>query len=377
MPEPIEVEGVKFTPEKTVDFDEYLKQKAAAEKTEAPDPTPTPEVPEVPEPKAEDPAPEDPKGPETPAVEDKEIPLEEITLEVDGEEIQANEIVDRYSKTKEELDSIKKDEFLNRFIEFYKGGGDPAEFLGKATQKWDQVSDFELIRRDFYEKNTDLDDEAKEIFFERKLSELYGVNLDGSFDEEDSKTAKIGKQLMKRDAKSLRDTRIEEQKKFLLPENKSQETSKQPQINVEAIRQDLLKDKDISEFVKTKSIPVGEGLVFETDQDPNKVIGMMTNVSDFWKLFQNQDGSPNKALITKVFTFALDPSKYDARVLELGKDLGAEQYLKEQRNTSSTTQKVNVVDKSLDREEVVVVNGKIVKGNSTEFIKAGVAQRKK
>jgi hypothetical protein len=379
--DPINQNGVTFSPEKVVDLDKLFSTPLPPKVTEpeekkvepvTTEPIVEPVKADTPEPVV---TPEPAATPEPVTATTPELSLDEISLELGDEKMSANEFLSRYETVKNELEEIKGDEFLNKFIAFRKTGGDPAEFLSKATAKWDQQSEISLLRNQFESENTDLDGEVKEILFERKLRELYGVNPDGSFDEETSREAKVGRQLMQRDANKYRATKIEEQKSFLLSQEKPVVKAQPVQYDPEKARQELLQDKELQGFLSSKSLTVGEGLSYEVE-DPNKVIGMMANVGDFWKMFAKPDGSYDKQALAKVFSFALNPKKYEDAILKLGKDSGGEEYLKEQKNTSGKTQ--TVINNSTDKDEVVVRNGKIIStGNNEGFLKAAVAQKRR
>lgn len=381
----IEQNGVRFTPEKVVDLDAYEKNKqqapadggASAEQKNEPvaqdqEKVADQEQPEssASEPKAEQPVQDqkdDGQQVQQP-VNNDEIPLEELYIATDDGELSVSDIWEKYKGTQSELEKIKSDEFLSRFIDFYKEGGDPAQFLKVATAKWEDTSDIQLLKMQFDNENSDLDEEARQIIFERELVSKYGVNPDGTYDDADSREAKVGKQLMRRDAQKMRTSLIEEQKKFMLPQPKSQ----QQQLDPNAIRQELLKDRQLEGFLKSKSVPVGDGFSYEAD--PNKVIGMMSNTSEFWNLFKKPDGDWDKAAMAKVFAFALDPKKYDDHILKLGQDVGSESYLKEQKNTVERG-KTNVINKATDKDNMMVRNGRII-GNSEELLKAFISQKR-
>lgn len=377
MDNKVQQNGVSFAPEKVVDLDAYEKSKAEAqapaeggtEETKSEETQSSDEKVEQVSAQNTEEVNGETKTDDVKSNEEGEVSLDEIQLKLGEEELSANEFLTRYDQVKTELDKIKGDQFLGKFIEFYENGGDPAEFLQKATIKWDQVNDLQLLKMQFDQENTDLDEEAKQIIFERELVSKYGVNPDGTYDDDDSKEAKVGKQLMKRDAQKLRSAMAEEQKKFMMPQPKGN----QQQVDPNAIREELLRDKELESIVKNKSVPVGENFSYQAD--PEKVIGMMANTGDFWKLFQKPDGSFDKATIAKVFAFALDPKKYDDHILKLGQDIGSESYIKEQKNTAEKG-KARVVDKSTDTSAPFVRGGRIMGGNSDDLLKAFVAQKR-
>ena len=394
MSEPIDQNGVKFTPEKVVNLDELLNkpsdqntEEPVAETKEATEPEKKEDLPDGQSSSNEEPAEGKDAEPElktdkqpervAPINDGDEIPLEEITFDLgEGNEIAATELLDKYTEISGQLEKIKGDAFLNKFLEFYQNGGDPSEFFQKATVKWDNINDVDLMRMKFNEENADLDEDVKQILFERQLFDKYSINPDGTFEDEDSREAKVGKQLLKRDAVKIRESKIEEQKNYLLPQKKDESQQQQAVYDPEKVREELLKDKDVQEFVSKKALPVGGEFSYEVS-DPNKVIGMMANVSEFWNLFKKPDGSFDKPAIAKVMAFAMDPKKYDDHILKLGRDSGSESYIKEQKNTVEKG-KTKVIDRSTDRDEVRIVGGKIVSDNAKEdLLKAFAAQRRK
>lgn len=390
MAETVEQNGVKFTPEKVVNLDELMNQpkpdaEGAGEKM---DKAPESEQPEAAAENSAEPentesntgesvdsnTEESGENKSQPKKDGDNIPLEEIYLNLGDKEMNASELVEEYEKLSDEIKKIKDDEFLGRFVEYYQNGGDPAEFLQRATVKWDSVNDIDLLRMKFYQENSDLEGDAKDILFERELLNKYSINPDGTFDDEDSREAKLGKQLMKRDASKLRTTMIEEQKNFLLPQKKD-ESQQQESYDPEKYKQELLQDSDLKNFMSKKSLPVGEGMSYDV-KDPSKVIGMMANVGEFWELFRKPNGDWDKVGLAKVFSFALDPKSYTDHILKLGRDMGSEAYIKEQKNTVERG-KVNVVDKSTDKDVVSVRDGRIIGNNKEDLLKAFIAQKRK
>lgn len=376
--ETIEQNGVSFTPSKVVNLDELFKDDVKTETDPGSDQKiDDPKVDTIITDKPTDGASNTDEPKEVDTITDADAPkdydLNEIVLELGEEKYNANEFLDRYESLSKELEEIKGDEFLNRFIEHYKTGGDPSEFLQKAGAKWEEASEVSLLKAQFNKDNADLTDDVREMLFERKLMEQYGVNPDGTFDDETSRDSKIGKQLMKRDADKFRATQIDEQKKFMLPKEPVKQ-SPQQQFDPAKVKAELMQDKELQSFVEKKALPVSDTFSYEVES-PEKVIGMMANVGEFWQMFAKPDGSYDKQALAKVFAFALNPKKYEDAILKLGRDSGAEDYLKEQRNTSGKTQQV--ISKTTDTDQVTVRNGKIVGGNDKEgFMKAMIAQKR-
>lgn len=403
MTEPIQQNGVTFTPHKVVNLDELMNQKpqsadgavenssedlkseeasdddsgskpASADSDTTDTDQSTDKLSEEQKGDSIESSNENNDNKEIDEQEDDNIPLEDLYLPIGDSELSASELVSKYEQISTELDKIKNDEFLSRFVDFYQNGGDPAEYLRKATTDWSKLDDMQLLWMQFNEANADLDQDAKEILFERELLAKYSIGPDGTFDNEDSKEAKLGKQLLKRDAGRLREAKIDEQKKFLLQKNE-RASQEQPTYDPEAERQKLMSDPELSSIISEGDIKISNGLTYGVDS-PEEVIGMMSNVGKFWGLFQKPDGSWDKQAVARVFAFAMNPDKYENYILNLGKAAGSYGYIKDQKNTVEKG-KTKVIDKSTDKDSVYVRDGKIVGSNKEDLLKAFVSQKRK
>lgn len=257
---------------------------------------------------------------------------DEVVFEVNGEDVSATEIFHKYQDATEKLDAIEKDEWLKKFVDYRLKGGDPLAYLQTQTRDWAKVREIDLLRESFFESDAaqGLDDEAKEELFARELSEKYGSSIDGKYEDETTKVAKLGKQLMKRDADKVRTSKLELQQKFGLPTA----VEKKPEQVFDPVkeREALLKNDEIKSFVENKMVRIGDTDYGHEVEDPEKVIGMMTDTRNFWRLFAKEGGGTDWDRLQKTMAFALDPSKYEATVLALGRNLGEEKYLKEKKN---------------------------------------------
>lgn len=230
------------------------------------------------------------------------------------------------------LKQIESDSFLQKFIEYKLAGGDPQVYLESQAKDWAKEPDFKILRDQFYASVAvkGLDAEAAEELWSREVSEKYSASITGEYEDGNSKDARIGKQLMKRDAEALRSTNIAEQKKFTF--TKAEE---KPLVQYDPVkeRENILKNESVKTFVADKLVAIGETGYAHEVEDPEAIIGMMTDARDFWKLFRKEDGTVDYGKLTKAFAFAKNPSKYENDILSLGKSLGEEAYLKAKKNT--------------------------------------------
>ena len=258
---------------------------------------------------------------------------EDVRIDFNGTELTAKEVYTKYEEANSKLKSIEDDEWLKKFVDFKLSGGDPLEYLQSQTRDWSKVGDFDLLREEFYssEKVAGLDDEAKEELFAREISDKYSANIDGSYEEEDSKLARVGKQLMRRDAEKLRTTQVDKQKNFTIPKA---EEKKQVEFDPAKERESLLKNEEIKNFMSNKLVRIADTEFAHEVENADDVIGMMADQRNFWKLFVADSGQTDWSKLTKAFAFAKNPSKYENDILTLGRNQGIESYIKEKKNVS-------------------------------------------
>lgn len=265
----------------------------------------------------------------------------------------------------ERLSKIEGDPFLKKFIDYRLAGGDPQAYLESQAKDWTKEGDFKVLRDEFFasDKVAGLDKEAAEELFEREISDKYGAGIDGEYIEVDSKAARVGKQLMKRDAEKLRAGHIESQAKFAF--TKAEE---KPVVQYDPAkeRENILKNENMKSFVGDKLVRISDTEYAHEVEDAEAIIGMMTDQRNFWSLFKKEDGTIDFGKLTKAFAFAKNPSKYESDVLALGKSLGQEEYLKQKKN-------IGQIKKEIDQDSTV--DGKTF--DKIGFLKALAAQNPK
>jgi hypothetical protein len=366
-----------FEEGKVIDMDAHIAaQKAALEAKGTPPPSDTPpadtpppsdappaDAPPVDNPPVDAPPVDAPPADAPPTEVDEFTAPEEISITVDGEEQTLKEVLTKYSDVQSELKKIKADPFLQKFIEFRLAGGEPEAFLNSQAKDWTKPTDFQILKEAFFasDKVAGLDDEAAEELFSRELSEKgYNVSSEGKFEDENSKEARVGKQLLARDASKLRQAHIEAQKKFSY--EKPQE---KPVVQFDPVkyRQELGAIEPVKNFLANKQVGISGTEYAHEVGDPEAVIGMITDTRKFWKLFQNPDKTTDYTKLQKALAFAIDPEGYDKDLLDLGYTLGEERFLKEKKNISN----IRELDQNKDVDN---------KGFSKEgFLKAAKEQK--
>ncbi len=292
---------------------------------------------------------------------------DDVIIDVNGKEMTATEVFAKYEEATTKLEAIEGDEWLKKFVDYKLNGGDPLAYLQSQTRDWAKASDFDLLRDDFYasDKVAGLDDEAKEELFAREISDKYSASIDGTYEDEDSKLARVGKQLIRRDAEKLRAAQIEKQKNFSLP--KAEE--KQPVVAFDPAkeRESILGNEEMKAFAANKLVRLADSDFAHEVENPEEIIGMMVDDRKFWALFKNKDGKPDWGKLTKAFAFAQNPSKYESDLLALGKNQGVESYLSQKKNVTRVRE-VSQDKAATDSTGVF---------NKTEFLKQMALQLKK
>lgn len=271
------------------------------------EPAPAPEVAPEPEPAAE-PAPEVPAAPDF-------NPTEYVKTATNG----------RFSSLEELLELAEKDapapqfkdDFIKSAVEYYEKNGSLKPFLEAMQMDYDNMEPMELMRHKLRSEYSDLSESAFNKLYKREVIDKYNLDED-SYEEED---VELGKQLLKKDAESLRQQLKSEQSKFLEPENDSQDDSQQlseqwaSRVESDSLTQQLLQSKSVTIEVD------GEEFNYEID-NPQQVMEMTKDNSKFFNLFLNEEGEVDLAKWYKVVAFALEPDVYERSLLNHGKTVG-------------------------------------------------------
>lgn len=301
--------------------------------------------------------------------EDDNVDLDDILVSIGDQEKKVSDIVKDYQALSQKSAEIEKDEFLKNFVEHYLAGGDPSDYL-RSKQDLTKVDDLTLMKNRFWESNSDLDEDVREALFEKELNEKYGMNPDGTFDDETSKAAKIGKQLMKRDAEKVRTEKSESQKKFEIKRREAQKQDQPAKVNPADQLKAISELPEVKDLLAKKSVVLEDGVSLPVE-NPDEVIGMMADLNKFWAKFKDPKGNVNWNQVKRLMAFASDPAKYDKHLLSIGNDRGQENYLKEQKNIGGLDSKT--IDKSLDTEGLNLNSD----ADKEAFLKAALVQKNK
>lgn len=220
-----------------------------------------------------------------------------------------------------------KDDFIKKVVDKYNNDGSLKEFFEAHATDWNKVSDEEVLRRDFFESNSDLDEETLNLIWKRELAK-YNIDPE-EFSEEE---VKVGQAVMKRDANNKRKERIEKQQQLLEPA-KQQVDPGQDLERVKKVVNGLPEVKSLREEKKVKFIFDGNEFNYEVG-DTEEIIESMADENRFFSKFI-KDGKLDTAKWSQVMAFAMNPEKFLNEFSKFNKGLGKEELVTtELKNTS-------------------------------------------
>lgn len=273
---------------------------------------------------------------------DEEFDLDEIVIDMDGTDVPISKLLSERDALAKRVAEIEKDEFLKGFIDHYLTTGNASAYLDAKGVDWDKRDDIDVLRSKFDQDNADLDSKIREKLWKRELADKYKIKPDLTQEEMESEDYEIAQGLLKRDAKKVRDSYKETQKKFQIVDRK-QEEKPQPKFDPAAYKQQLLSEKDVESFMKNKLLKLGikgeDGSSYGYEPaNPEQIIEMMVDDRKFWSTFiKGNTIDRNKQ--AKIYAYAQDPENYEQKLVEFGKTLGLEERLKEVKNTDDRLNK--------------------------------------
>lgn len=274
----------------------------------ADEPAPAPDGTPEPAPAGGEPA------PEGPAAQDFD-PAEYVKTATNGRFSSLEELLERAERDAPEPQF--KDDFIKSAVEYYEKNGSLKPFLEAMQMDYDKMEPMELMRHKLRSEYSDLSETAFNKLFKREVIDKYNLDED-SYEEED---VELGKQLLKKDAESLRQQLKSEQSKFLEPEPGGQDDSlKLAEEWASRVQSDAL----TQQLLQTKAVTIdldGEEFNYEID-NPQQVMEMTVDNSKFFNLFLNGEGEVDLAKWYKVVAFALEPDVYERSLVNHGKTVG-------------------------------------------------------
>lgn len=226
--------------------------------------------------------------------------------------------------------SLKEDEYIANAVKYYKHNKTLKPYLEAYQFDYNQVDDLELLRLQFDGENPDLSDKAKKRLFEKEVLGKYKLLEDEMYDDDE---VELGKELLKRDARRIREKLIEQQKSFI-PENVPQgptpeEIAAAKQQELKVARQGLKPFLD----AKTIKLETSEGVPLNYEiANPDTLVDYAVNTDKFWTSFTTESGDINWDLWAKTMAFVQNPDGFIDELVKHGKSMGRKSLEQEIKN---------------------------------------------
>ena len=246
--------------------------------------------------------------------------------------------VDRAELFKE-LGIEEDDAFETEFKNFRRNGGDPYQYLEAKTKDWNKVNNKSLILADLAIGSPNSTPEELEEIFNIKY------NQDELADEREKK---LGEFEIRRDADKIRQAKIEEQKKFSIPEisatvSKPEEVIKQyqDQLNMQQMEATKQNNEKYLQHPATKTlqeskkvtIPAGEFGEFNIAVNPEEITNFFTDRGTYLKHVVDEKGEPdiNKENIIAMIRI-VGLKKYNEALIRYGKQQATKALIEDGQN---------------------------------------------
>lgn len=309
-------------------------------------------------------------------VQEEEKPVEQEPVAETREEVKSEEPVDVFPsdrfggkyKSWEEVQSALeqpkeiewKDDFIKKVVDKYNQDGSLEDFFKAYSTDWDKLSDQDVLKKQFFEENADMEDEkAIERLWKKELSK-YTIDAD-EYDQEEVET---GLALMKRDAKKVRVKFKERQQEYLQPSKK--EDAPDDSKRIEALQKFVDNDDVVKTVKESKIVSLdidGEKFNFEVD-NPQVIADSLINENLFFNQFV-KDGKPDTGKWAEVMAYATNPQKFRKSLVDYGRSLERKSMEEELKNTKLPRQEASKSGSSGDEREdllnAFVTKGRVVK----------------
>jgi hypothetical protein len=253
-----------------------------------------------------------------------------------------------------------KDDFIKKVVDKYNQDGNLEDFFRAYSTDIDKLSDQDILKKQFFEENADMEDEkAVERLWKKELSK-YTIDAD-EYDQEEVET---GLALMKRDAKKVRAILKERQQEYLQPSKK--EGVPDDSKRIEALQKFVENDEVVKTVKESKIVSLdidGEKFNFEVD-NPQIIADSLINENLFFNQFV-KDGKPDTGKWAEVMAYATNPQKFRKSLVDYGRSLERKSMEDELKNTKLPRQEASKSSSTGDdREDLLnafVTKGKVVK----------------
>ena len=262
----------------------------------------------------------------------------------------------------EVLKKLGLDDFDIGLLKYKEQTGDVTPYLEAKTVDYTKFSDAEMMKRDLRVQYKSLSDESFDQLYKQEVTDKYILDAE----IHGVAAAKLGLELLKHKADSIRQSAISEQAKFKAPEKQVDDSAQKQQLAYDT------KIKEYKEYVNdnpaTKALLTNKKLVFGTGdaefnytvENPQSLVDTAINPQAIFKDLVNKKGNMDAAKFYKVKAYATDPEKIEKMLIDHGKTLGVKEYHEGLTNSSKKDAKAAInLETDLTPAQALARNGKI------------------
>lgn len=227
-------------------------------------------------------------------------------------------------------------DFALELNEYINSGGDASDYIAAKGIDWNKVPDADLIIDELRKEYPDANNQQLQRLFNKKYNQ---TELADDEDRED------GELLMKADARKVRQSRIEYQQKFKMPEQvKQQESLDLEKIKLEAEQAQMAEFEKVKSFYdnheatknlinsKRVAVKLGEKGSFNFNIDKPEVLMQMLLDGKTWQaVTSNKQGEPDVEKLQEIALHAANPN-YNMDLVNYGIALGKKMMVEEGQN---------------------------------------------
>ena len=274
-------------------------------------------------PPAPAPAPVEPPPVETPAPPVTPAPAPEPP---------ADPFVTRFGRPAEEVEKelnqvqwLKEDQFINKVVSLYKGGQPLDKIINTLGKNWKDAPDADIIREVY----------AREGITDRELQDFKLQQQFGDYTpEDDTPEAKLARMELAKKAAEARTAFLKEQESFGQPVNHPEKMA----AEIEKMVADWHSQVDAAP--ETKAIKETNRLALTVDGQTQNLEVDSAKLSQLVKGYGDLLSAIGDLPLSQqyqVAAFASDPEQFVRQLVELGKTMAKEAFLKEERNPAPVT----------------------------------------
>jgi len=259
--------------------------------------------------------------------------LDKISQQLSGGNANTlEEFFEDYKKLRDSGGGQFKDDFIKNAVEYYNTNGTLAPYLEATNVDYEKMSDEEVMRHNLVKSNPSISQKAMDILYKKNIIDKFYLDED-KFDEDE---VELGKELLKAEAAKLRSSLVDEQKNFIQPEPKQEETGPSREEQLQEWTDQVSSNNLTKDLLDNKRILVeyNDSQFSYEVENPEQLKEMTIDNNKFFELFKDEKGNIDFDKWYRVLNYAMDPQVYDASLISHGTELGQSKTVENLENPS-------------------------------------------